>query len=920
MELYNAFLSRYGRLTEIQEKAMPVVESGSNCIITAPTGSGKTEAAMLPILGALPHNGHGIYVLYISPLRALNRDLMPRLKWLAELSSFTIGVRHGDTAQSERSRQSKNPPNILITTPETLQNLFLSPRLREALKSLRFVVVDELHELYPNKRGAQLSVALERLEQLSHGFVRIGLSATIADASDAAAFLFGKRHGSIITAAKPKSLSIGIEMPSEPSKGNAWLIDAFNLDKASAARLEFLSNAIKGSSATLIFGNTRQVVESVGSKLIHIAERQCGPKVGIHHSSLDKLERLDIEERFKRGTARCIMATSSLELGIDIGSVDLVVQYGSPRQASRLVQRVGRSGHAEGTASKGIILTSSVIEALESAAIAEDALSSRLEGPKAELNAADVLLNQICATALEYGSIGRDKLLGIIRCSSAFATLDTALFEKALVFAAEQSLIRIDGEMVVATGRGRKYFIRNVSVIPDSPRYTVRDVIRNKTISTLDEKFVYSYIEEGSSFITKGVPWRVISIEGNTINAEPAYDMGAAVPDWDGEDIPVGRKTAERVFSMLRSGASPLLPKDIADRAVSFMLEQQRFFVPGSGITVEEGEDLTLIYLPYGRQANELLARIICSTASQLAGSPVRARATPYAVVVDCTYLRKRPDMKRVLGLISKRHFSSAIDDIVCKTELFRYKFVNVAKLSGVIAKDAAITKSTADKLLNFYKGSIIYDETFRDLYKNNLDMRTVSELIQGLDSGGIGVEVLGGTTSPLYAELVNSSLHNREFMSMALKESEIEAFAKRFEGRNASLICTYCGTHFRHEIDARRKSTIACPICKSGMIALYSDAYMAAIAKKAKPKALNASERASYAAMMKEAGLISAYGSRAVVALMTYGIGHVTAARSLMMVRSDYKMFIADLIRAERLFVRNSRFWKGHAAKKREV
>ncbi len=923
-DLYNAFLGRYKSFTEIQEKAINTISSGANCIIIAPTGSGKTEAAMLPIFDTLSkvNRGAGLYTIYITPLKALNRDLMSRLKWMSELTGVTLGVRHGDTTVSERSRQSKKPPRILITTPESFQNLFLSPRLRDAMRCIKFVVIDELHELYPNKRGAQLSVALERLEELSPDFQRIGISATICDTEEASKFIFCGRKGEVISSSKAKQLSVDIIMPTMPKDINEDMEKAFNLDKPSTARIEFLANTIKNSKATIIFGNTRQVVESIGSKLIYLLGKEGRVRVGIHHSSLEKSERLEIEEHFKGGSVKGIIATSSLELGMDIGSVDLVVQYGSPRQAGRLIQRLGRGNHTEGRPSKGIIVVSSMLEALESAAIARDAIDLRLNSPKIERNAADVLLNQICAMSLEYGSIGKAKAFDILSRSAAFSDITHTTLDKALMFASEEMLIRLDGEKILRTGTGRKYFIKNVSVIPDSPRYIVKDVLSNRIISSLDEKFVYSYIEEGAAFITKGMPWRVISLEEGIIHVESCTDTGAAVPDWDGEDIPVTHEVATNTFAMMcgETGTQQLLSKELISNANSFREKQDAFFkLRPNSIIIEETDDFSVVYLPYGKQANELLSKMICSVARAEIGETVIARATPYAIIIDCTYLKRRPDIRKALQAIRNNMHANDINGIISRTEIFRYKFIHVAKLSGIIEKKTAITKSTATRLINFYKDSIIYEETLRDLYKNNLDLSTVSELLKELDGGRISISVVNTEGSPLYSEIVKSSMHRTELLSLNTREDEIESFIRKFEGKNAELICTYCGTIFREVADPRLQTAIKCPICKSNMVALYKEEYQNAVNKKLKSKALNPKERMIHKEMIKEAGLISAYGSRALVALMTYGIGQVAAARTLKMVRTDYKMFVADLIRAKKLFIRNSRFWrKSNMHKKR--
>ena len=301
-EIYSAFLARYGHFTEIQQKAIPLVEPKTNCIIIAPTGSGKTEAAVLPLLKRLNEekqqgkSRQGIKIIYITPLRALNRDLLKRLEWLAGEAGVEIAVRHGDTPETERQKQAAKPPEMLITTPESLQNLFLSHRLREALKNVEAVVVDEIHELFANKRGAQLSIALERLEEYSAGFQRIGISATIGSKEEVKKWLCGNAVCNIAESMEAKKLEITIEMPERPKTAFKQFEEQFGLNAAAMARIERIAELVRTSNSTLIFANTRQIVESLGSKLIYFDKIEPFGGIGVHHSSLDENERIAIEE------------------------------------------------------------------------------------------------------------------------------------------------------------------------------------------------------------------------------------------------------------------------------------------------------------------------------------------------------------------------------------------------------------------------------------------------------------------------------------------------------------------------------------------------------------------------------------------------------------------------------------------------
>lgn len=913
-DVYSLFLKRFEDFTEVQKLALPAIKEGRNCIITAPTGSGKTEAALLPVLDMLSrHNGEkGIFAIYITPLRALNRDLVKRLEWLCGELDIPMSARHGDTTQRQRALQAASPPHLIITTPETLQNLFLSPRLREAMKSVKTVIVDELHELYYNKRGAQLAVALERLAELSPDFQRIGISATIGDMDSVSYFLFGKRDHEIIRARARKRFEISIEMPILPKRRHDAFEQAFALDESALARIERVSDIVNSSGATLVFANTRQVVESIGSKLIYLSRLESVEAVGIHHSSLDKEERIEIENSFKEGRLKAIIATSSLELGIDIGRIDHVIQYGSPRQAGRLVQRVGRGGHREGEISRGHIIVSGILDALEAASTVLAVEENELERHSVEIGALDVLLNQVVAVTLEYRSIAIDKLYALVKRSSPYMGLDKETFDNVLAFANEMRLIKLNEDKAVTSVRTRKYFFGSISVIPDSPRIYVKDAVRNKVISTLDENFVSSYLDNGVAFITKGTPWKVLSIEEDTVFVEPAAEFESAIPDWDGEDIPVSYGVARRAIQLLheKEKLDRLLDKDALAVVSKFIEEQGRYFLPSEKkIVVEELDDYIIINVALGKQANEFLSRMIAGMLQTGNRDRFFVRSTPYAVIIDCSYLSKLPSVNKVLNAIA---LSKAATDLgfVENSELFRYKFVQVAKLFGIVEKKSALSKNMVNRLVDFYRNSVVYQETLRDLQKNYLDSVTLKSFLSKLSNKEVTLETRIGE-SPMSREILRSVLHYREFLSrVSAGEEEIKAFEEKMKAKEPMLICTYCGFEFSHKIDIGSEKRLECRRCKSPMLATSSDDYRNAVNKKLQGKRLDREEREAYDNAIKETGLISSYGDRAIIALLTYGVGLVTAGRVLKMIRKDPKYFIKDLIDAQKLFIKNSKFW----------
>ncbi|MFW9795196.1 MAG: DEAD/DEAH box helicase, partial [Candidatus Thorarchaeota archaeon] len=357
-----SFLRKNGivQFTPIQESAIPFLQdTKENALLLAPTGSGKTEAALLPLLHRLKKMKEerelfGFYILYITPLRALNRDVFKRIEELCNHLGLTVSVRHGDTTQYARRKQAVTPPNLLITTPETLQAILPGKRLRYHLKSVFAVIVDEVHDLAASKRGTQLSLGLERLERVvGTPIQRIGLSATVGNPKEVASLLGGKKPVKTIWAGYGKrQMDLKVVMP-EPTDSHRQLAKKISYPPHSVARLEAIVDLISGHQSVIVFTNTRSFSEVLGAKMRAIKPTY---EFDVHHGSLSKTARLSAEDRLKTGASKAIIATSSLELGIDIGQADLVIQYSSPREVSRLLQRSGRSGHGVGKSSKGVVI------------------------------------------------------------------------------------------------------------------------------------------------------------------------------------------------------------------------------------------------------------------------------------------------------------------------------------------------------------------------------------------------------------------------------------------------------------------------------------------------------------------------------------------------------------------------------------
>jgi len=915
--VYKYFLGKYGSYTDIQKKAIPIIEKGNNCIVIAPTGAGKTESALLPLLDKIVGKGDdaGVKALYITPLRALNRDMIGRVEKMCHDLGVSVSVRHGDTSQSERARQAKKAPMLLITTPETLQSILPTKTIGVALKNVGTVVIDEIHELYHSKRGAQLSLALERLEELAPGFQRIGISATVGDPERISKFLCGSRACEVASVDYKKQMSIQVELPHEHSKKLDNFIEKFGLDGNAAARLERIAEHVMDSNSTLIFANTRQIVESLGNRLINLDKVEPFGGIGVHHSSLDRKERVDMEDAFKAHRIKSIIATSSLELGIDIGHVDLVVHYGSPRQALRAIQRIGRSGHTEKGTSRGAIIAASMIDTIESLAICGNVSAGILERFNVHENALDVLANQVCGIALDKGVCTASDIHRIVTRAFTYSRLDAKALNELLTFMGVQRMIGFDGKVVSSGPRTRMYYYSHLSVIPDTQRFIVRDMATNRIISSLDEKFVASSVDENSVFITKGLPWKVISIDENTITVEPSSDLEAAVPDWSGEDIPVSKSVTQAVFALLNDtsriegagSASAALKEEVKE----FVGRQNEVGLPGqSELFVEQAEGYKILYTGLGTLANEALSRLIAHSVARFAGKSINTKSSPYMIFLE---MPRETDLSSIINRMTRDDVAKTLEETVQETELFRYRFITVAKLFGIVERDATVTRSLAKRIMKVLGGTPVYAETVRELMHNYFDIDTLRVLFQELSSGKRRIRTVETMNlSPLSKEILASAYYTKELIMPILPNRElVESFSKFMLTKSIKLICTYCGMMFSRKLDEiKADDHILCPSCSSPLISPYDDEYVGLLEKRRNGKRLSAQEKDVLAGIMKQASLMDSYGGRAAIALSTYGVGPQSAARILMMFRREDRLFYTDLIEAQKQFIKNKKYW----------
>src|SRR5919199_865897 len=482
----------FNSLTGIQEKALPVITRKVNCMLVAPTGSGKTEAAVLPVFTMLSANGiiykGKIRAIYITPLRALNNDVLRRIIKYAESENLRIQIRHGDTTTLAKKKIVEDPPDILITTPESLAVILTIEKMLDALRSLEWIIVDEIHELISNERGAHLSIGLERLQAASlQQVTRIGLSATLGNLDEAAKFISGtNRKHAVIVDNSVRKYDIDVKF----IKGSINDVAHFVIKYVK-------SNRIAGS--VLLFTNTRDEAEYIGT----ILKNQNDIKVDVHHGSLSKDVREDTEVRLREGLVDIVVCTSSLELGLDIGSVELVIHYGSPRQVSKLMQRIGRSRHTQGNSAKGLIVTNNPDDEIEALAIVQRMKRQSIEEQLMHAGSLDVLAHHLVGLAMQTkDSIRIETAFDLVTKAYPFRLITLNDLIGCVNLLASSNIIRYNQEDGTYQRRIKayKYYYENLSMIPHVLQFEVIDFISKRKIGTLDQQFVGDYGERGNVF------------------------------------------------------------------------------------------------------------------------------------------------------------------------------------------------------------------------------------------------------------------------------------------------------------------------------------------------------------------------------------------------------------------------------------
>ncbi len=925
--------------TPPQAEAIPLIAKGENVLVIAPTGSGKTEAALLPLIDKMvqDQNRQGISLIYITPLRALNRDLLKRLTvWSAKLH-FTVEVRHGDTPQKDRRRMSARPPDLLITTPETLQAILPGSRMRGHLRHVKAVVIDEIHELAGDRRGAQLTVGLERLREVTRApFQRVGLSATVGNPGEIALFLGGYEPVQVVQIPLSKSTRYKVEYPT-PGEADKELARRIYTAPEAAARLNMVASLVEAHDSTLIFSNSRVNAELLGSKFNMMDE-----KIMVHHGSLPKEERVRAEEAFKNGEIRGLVCTSTLELGIDIGSVDLVVQYMSPRQVNSLVQRVGRSGHTLARTSEGVLVAVSTEDMLESVAVIELARQAELEPTRIHVGALDVLAHQIAGFLMDSdGSISLGELNRVLRRAYPYAKLDDAQLESVLVFMRKMGFLKRDNDVLYRTSRTRTYYFENLSMIPDERRYLVVDLTNQQSVGILGEEFMVGQARVGLNFIIKGRVWQMKQItDDGKVYVLPVNDPTAAIPGWDGTILPVPEKlglkvgayraTVDAMFQRQEPQAKMIeelsqeWPSDTYGiKRVIEEIETHRATgapIPTDKLVLVESFDrYVIIHTHFGDILNNSLGEAIEELLRRQ--GYVRmwwndAYRILFELTADTADLNVESLIRDEVFGVTPEVLNGACHGVLHRHFPWGMAAKHIAERFGALRRGRLLYGEALKELAVKFRLTPIYDETMREAVTELSDFDGVKRVFSIIKNGTMRLEFFTSKEKP--TPLAYHILYRHVDVPELIAPDNVAAdnmarLRISIEGHLIDLLCFDCGILSTKAMVGELPEHPSCKSCGSRLLAplFWSTGYVnGVLSKKRRGEVLDENDQKALVKARRSADLVISYGKRGVVAQSVYGIGPQTASRVLAKMHDKEEDFYKDLLEAKLQFIATRPYW----------
>ena len=785
------FKSKFKGFSDPQRYAIIPIHNKENILVSAVTGSGKTLTAFTSILSeliTLSENDlleNQIYAVYISPLKALSNDIHFNLEQpLKEMEAeskkdfnIKVAVRTGDTTQSEKSKMLRRSPHILITTPESFSIVLTSPKLREKLSSIKWVIIDEIHALAESKRGVHLSLALERLEELSPNFTRIGLSATAEPVDEIAQFLVGNnRDCKIAKVDLKKKMDIKVLSPTP---------DLINVtyNKMHEDMYILIDNLIQAHKTTLIFTNTRSATERVVHHLKEKFPKKYTENIGAHHGSLSKEHRLNMEKMMREGKLKAIVCSTSLELGIDIGYIDLVILLGSPKSVARCTQRFGRAGHRLHDTIKGRIIVLDRDDLVECSILLKDVIEGKIDRIHLPENCLDVLAQQIYGIAIT-GKISEKDLWKMVTGSYCYRNLKYSQFIEVLDYLSGE-YTKLEDRYVYAkiwydkeTGMigkrsrlARMIYMTNVGTIPDETHVQVK--IGEQTIGKIDEAFL-ERLKRGDVFVLGGNKYEFLYSRGMTAQVKTAEQRPPTIPSWFSEMLPLSfdlaqdiskfRGLMEKKFNndesreeIIKFIDEYLYVDNNAANAIYEYLKQQYLFqeLPNDKkILIEEykedSKNFIVFHSLYGRRVNDVLSRAVAYIIGRLYHMDVEIGINDNGFYVAS---ERSIITSQVFDHLKVKDIDAIMKNAIDKTEVLKRRFRHCAVRSLMILRNyAGRTKRVGRQqvssmlLLNAVRRISnefsILQESRREVLEDLMDIDNAKKVIEGIETKKIEVKI----------------------------------------------------------------------------------------------------------------------------------------------------------------------------------
>jgi ATP-dependent Lhr-like helicase len=803
------FQDSIGVPTDVQVEAWPAIQSGRDALIAAPTGSGKTFAAFLASIDRLLRQALAreledqTQVLYVSPLKALSNDIQKNLRQpLAEIGEAALQagllmpelrvlVRTGDTPMADRQQMLKRPPHILVTTPESLFILLTAEKSRRLLQTVRTVIVDEIHALAPNKRGAHLALSLERLEALTLTKPqRIGLSATQRPIELVARFLAGERPlPTVIDVGHKRRMDVAVEVPKDELHAvvtNAIWSDIYDR----------VAELVREHRTTLVFVNTRRLAERVAHHLEERLKDLAPGSVAAHHGSLSRQIRLSAEERLKSGMTRVVVATASLELGIDVGTVDLVCQIGSPRAIATCLQRIGRAGHWVHAIPKGRLFATTRDELVECAALIRAIREGTLDHISIPPAPMDILAQQLVAAAATQ-TWAEDDLFALVRRAFPYRELERTDFDRIVQILAEgistnrgRGLAYLHHDRIHHRLKGRRgarlAAITSGGAIPDTANYAVVSEPEGTVVGTVDEDFAVESLA-GDIILLGNTSWRIKGVEMGRVRVEDAHGAPPNIPFWRGEApsrtaelsaevADVRRQIAERALQTEHS-ALQWLKQDCgldtrgACQAVEYVLSGQAALgtVPTQATVVaerffdESGGMQLVIHAPFGGRINKAWGLALRKRFCVTFDFELQAAATDNGLVISLGEKHSFP-LESVFGYLHSHTVREVLLHAVLAAPMFATRWrwnasrslallrfshgkkvppqIQRMKAEDLLAAVFPDAMACQDNMTGARERRIpdhpLVQETLRDCLTEAMDIDGLTEVLHGLETGAI--------------------------------------------------------------------------------------------------------------------------------------------------------------------------------------